>query len=758
MRCRGHALLGLISLLAGCGPAEQATVNGVVRDGRTGEPVGGATVRAEDGPRVTTGEDGRFEIQLPVGSGRALRAFAEPYCPTDHELEVRRRDTPEATLHMWPRLRLQTEYLQVGFGREVTLEARTPCDDNATLHWTQTSGPELGPDQLRTEDGGRQAILRMPALAEVVELDDRLGVVALSRAQRLDYRFRVETEVGGREETRDVRVTAASPQGGFFQVPEGQDVYLNGGAGETHRWELTSRPDESQAELHGADTRTPWLRPDEFGPYVVRHQPSGREIMLMGGAFEDVPRDCGRGPCHQSHDDGWQATAHARTFQRGIEGELGADFSRRCWACHATGVDEGVDNGGLHQTADRIHFEQPPPGPDAWQRTKRTIRRLGSVWCSSCHGPGRILPPEYHWEYGAKFQVGVCAQCHDVTDDPDANHDSPHVREWRLAPMSQLSGGLDDDSPARRRGCSDCHTSQGFLGWLRGEDFGAPRADTVAPITCPTCHDPHSGANPRALRVYGTLDDVGGLPVEGAGSGAICMSCHRTGYASPDDESAAPHAPQGDVLLGRGSRQMRRSTRPGPHATLENSCVTCHMARPPAGDPLADRAGGHTFSIRDLTADRSPRHLLNRHACADCHGAGVPPHSIGGIEDRDGDGRADDIGEEFARAVALARSMARERIDRAGVADECSDPNRAADYVERDARLLLVDGRGGLLGDCNSDGRITGRERAVGIEQLSMRVRAALYDISMLERDGSRGRHNPDFTFSLLRQARNALR
>jgi hypothetical protein len=753
----GCAVLGfsISSVFLGCGPPEQVEVAGVVRDGRTGAELARAEVRASGGGRATTDENGRFALRIPIGDDRVIRAAAREHCPGDTTVDVMRRNPEEITVNLFPRLELEEEHLQVGFGREIQIEARTRCDDQENLRWTQIAGPELTSETMRVEDGGRRVSIQIPPLERVVELGPRVSAVALSRADRYELRLEMQASLGGKEERRVVRVTAAAPSPGIFQVPTGQDLYLNGGERESHRWSLVSKPDGSRAEIVDPESRTPHLRPDRFGEYLVRYEPLSLDINVQAGAYDDVPRDCGREGCHRPEEQGWKTTAHAVTFRRGLEGGLGESFDERCWGCHATGVDRGVANGGFHEVAKRIGWQQPEPHPGAWDEAPRQVRRFGSVWCSSCHGPGRILPPPFHWEYQAKMGIGTCAQCHDAVGEPDAASPSWHVREYRRAPMASFVGGGRDPGPAARAECASCHSAQGYVAWRdRGEHI-TPDAATVEPITCSACHDPHDGTNPYALRVF-DVAEVSGAEVHALGTGAVCATCHQAGVTDEEHPSRAPHAPQTDVLLGRGSLLLGRP-KGGVHAQLANACVACHMAIPGADDPIRGRAGAHTFSVRDLGATGA-RPILAQATCGACHGTSVPPQAIGGYRDWDGDGVSDNVGEELGRALAAVRSELRTRIAYARVHDECGTPHLGVDYVEHDAQLVLVDGEGKLLGDCDRDGRLAENEPWVGVAQLSRELRKVVWDVAMLEKDGSHGRHNPTFAFEILRAAERELR
>ena len=736
-RARSFALGCAVAM--GCGPGQSVEVEGVVRDGRTGEPIAGALVTSDDGASARTDAQGHFEVRVPAAG--AVRASAEGRC------DARTQAGRTLALHLFPRMELVREHAQVGFDTEVRIAVRTRCD-HEELRWEQIAGPALGV-RMRVENQGRLLVVRTHPLEELVRLDDRLSVLALDRTQRGDYRLRVSATLGGAEMQENVRITAAPTAAGVFQVPTGTDVYLNGGAGQAHRWEILERPRQSEVELHGASERIARFRPDRFGTYLLAHD--GVQMTLQAGAYEDIRHDCGREGCHATEDEGWTHTAHAATFRRGLDGELGEGFEERCWSCHATGVDVGIDNGGLHQTAARIGWEQPAPDAGVFDAAPRRIRRHGAVWCSACHGPGRIVPPQFRWQHGAKFQVGVCARCHDVDqDDPDAEHRSPEVDEWRLAAMSQFLRNLSDDDPALREGCASCHSAQGFVEWRRRDRHVAPDRDTVQPLTCPTCHDPHDASRPYALRVHDTSDPIAGSPASDLGSGALCASCHRSGVARVDHADRAPHAPQADMLIGRGARTIAAPDA-GVHRPIADTCVRCHMTRPPEGDAMRERAGGHTFAIRA----RAGAAGMSRAACSACHGD-VAPERLG-ERDWDGDGTSGPLFEEHDRALASLTSLVRERVAASGVRDACAEPRAAASVREHDALLVLSDSQNRLLGDCDGDGRWDEGESPVGVSALPRQLADAIYDWSLLAKDGSRGAHNPAHAFRVMASARRAL-
>jgi hypothetical protein len=212
---------------------------------------------------------------------------------------------------------------------------------------------------------------------------------------------------------------------------------------------------------------------------------------------------------------------------------------------------------------------------------------------------------------------------------------------------------------------------------------------------------------------------------------------------------AAPHAPQADVLVGRGAR-LAAALDDGEHRHVADTCARCHMARPSADDPRRGAVGGHTFAVRAPGGGVAPS------ACAPCHGE-TEPASIG-ARDWDGDGIRGGWSAEHERAMARVARRFRARLSQAAVRDDCAAPRRAADVVERDARLHLVDAAGQLLGDCDGDGRFGPGETEVTTRRLPAPLADAAHDLMLLRQDGSRGAHNPTFSFGVLRALAAELR
>jgi len=74
---RVPVLVSTLALVAGCGSADRVEVSGVVRDVRTGSPLGGARVTSADGVATHTDAEGRFTLAVTRGLRTQLRVSAQ---------------------------------------------------------------------------------------------------------------------------------------------------------------------------------------------------------------------------------------------------------------------------------------------------------------------------------------------------------------------------------------------------------------------------------------------------------------------------------------------------------------------------------------------------------------------------------------------------------------------------------------------------------------------------------------------------------
>jgi hypothetical protein len=550
-----------------------------------------------------------------------------------------------------PRADAGRDQYQVGFDHPVTLDgSRSRRADH--FEWRELEGPQV------TIEGADQPVARFRTrpIGEVVPLGQFPGPIAMGQQAR--YRFQlIVRDSRGREAHAETIVTSASPSPGTGGAPLDTDVYFNGGAQADWAWEFHP-PEGSQSVLHDPALRTPHFRADVRGAYSLVEKRSGYNLFVWSGRYDLVPKDCGRADCHPREEQGWQRTAHAHV----------ARHQPACVPCHSVGFDPGAANGGFDEAC-----------PNGQCPADRSV--LGVVHCLACHGPG--------FRSAANYAEGSCSQCHDLPPKYVI------VAEWRQAKMARLTPGLEPSVQVSLGGCPDCHSSQGFVRWMKGKPalhgLGPVYA---APVACPTCHDPHSGERPHQLRVFDHVRTRSGLELAGIGAGALCATCHNAGAprAEAIRERQAPHAPQTDVLYAAGHRPAE-----------PDLCVTCHVQRQHGG-------GGHTFEVSSATLKEASA---------------------------------------LRSAVEQLLAAARERLsERARRFTACADRRHGAAIAARDGKMVVLDDSGHDLGDCDRDGRIAPPERTFLVQDDALAADA--WDFLLIERDGSHGAHNPEFARATL--------
>lgn len=313
--------------------------------------------------------------------------------------------------------------------------------------------------------------------------------------------------------------------------------------------------------------------------------------------------------------------------------------------------------------------------------------------------------------------------------------EGPRSAQWALSAMSRVGR----DRQTQRAECSGCHTEQGFVSRSNPDDVAASASPPADALTCATCHQRPEGG---ALRVRDTAEPMAGARADEMGAGALCANCHRARQVSREADRA-PHASQANLLLGVGASGANGSRESG-HANIAGTCVRCHMS--PANGALLGSAGGHTFNVRAIGEAG-----LSTAACSPCHGD-VAPAEIG-LRDWDGDGVPAPIGPEFDAAIEDASARLRARVRDAHVRGSCG--RLAAEVVAHDGRLHLVADDGRLLGDSDGDGVLGARETGTTVNALPSELAGAAWDLAFLRADGSRGVHNPDYTFAILAALRS---
>jgi hypothetical protein len=523
-----------------------------------------------------------------------------------------------------------------------------------TYTWSQFQGPPVALSATNTA----MPTFTTDALTNFVALTDALGVVPFNTLEigednngDLDsYGFQVVVSDGVNSATGNVLVRVASLSPGLTQVPIGVKTYLQAAASETnHSWTLVTMPTGSTTVLNGAHTRTPWLRPDLEGQYIVSDTVAGTNLTLTAASFAGAST-CGS--CHGPNPQvgltdlvtPWRATGHATMFQRGVDGVLDPAYNQSCYFCHTVGYDKqgSQPNGSFGDIQASQGWTQPEPVQAGnFSTMPASLQNKGNIQCESCHGPGSQHPGS------PTLDAATCAPCHQ-----ENNSDNFRVGQWQSSAHFNTDNAAVFGHAANNTCSAQCHSPQGFVDRTKGL---TAVAGPIGKTTCAVCHDPHNaqGFPPDAhqVRVYDTvtLGDTtlasGTVQLTGKGSSAVCMSCHngralpmQISNGQPTYMTGLPHESTAtEVLDGVGGVNYGQTTRNSPH-TQKASCTTCHMFQLSSpDDPNYNFVGSHTFSMVN-TQDSTD----NLAACNQCHKA---PHLVGdfdfvaiGAGDYDGDG------------------------------------------------------------------------------------------------------------------------
>jgi hypothetical protein len=400
--------------------------------------------------------------------------------------------------------------------------------------------------------------------------------------------------------------------------------------------------------------------------------------------------------------------------------------------------------------------------------------------------------------YGAE----VCAQCHSSTT-------SHHIYSEWVASINPDTGmghsklaqidatGYSGHAKSTDGSCARCHTAQGFATYvpqlLSGNSGTLPASaitwdkSNAQPQTCQTCHDSHDATNPNQLRVYDKLPiTMAGFGVDGFGKGAVCVACHnirngiqcasaptstgacgnggalsatgatflhedsntngRTGVGNASDPDAyldtMHDASQADVLSGRNFFFMGNSLPMlSKHASVEDTCVGCHMKLNPQthSSHNVPATSTHVWYIKDADVPT---------LCANCHSSSV-------------DGVALQAFVEQQLAV-LGTKMSTNFVNKINTAIAGATPvYLAKKQISNAASATYFDGSFTITGTLTSGGTTTTLKvslttvttDAAGTLPLitpSDILKKGNWNSLLIERDGSKGIHNPTLIQSVL--------
>ena len=489
----------------------------------------------------------------------------------------------------------------------------------------------------------------------------------------------------------------------------------------------------------------------------------------------------------------WKTTVHASFFTRGIENITSNSDS--CLTCHTTGYDlaKAAANDGFDDmmAAEGFKYKKATGAWAAMLTAAPKTARRANIQCENCHGPqdtgytdvaharinGSLTSDLTTSTVRVDYSAEICAQCH---ASGTGHH---YVSEWRqLNPdtamghskLAQMDAtGYSGHARSTDGSCARCHTAQGFVAYVdllaTGNAGTLPASvitwtkDNAQPQTCTACHDPHSDANENQLRISDKITmTMAGFGVDGVGKGALCMACHnnRNGiqcYSAPtvtglcaggnlsptgatflheDNDAFTPtildtmhDASQADVLMGRNFFFMGKSLPIlSKHAQVKDTCVGCHMTLNPMTHLShgAPAVSSHLFAITDAQTSS---------LCSNCHGANVDGASLQTfVEDQ-----LAVLGQKMS-ANLLARLPATYYI------------NKVAFTAAGTTSITYYDGTfyfNGTPGNITSGTKASltnltvdaaGTQPIIGPDDV---LKKASWNWTMIERDGSKGIHNP---------------
>ncbi|MDP2743998.1 MAG: carboxypeptidase regulatory-like domain-containing protein [Dehalococcoidia bacterium] len=663
-------LLFAVLLVSGC--SQKDSITGTVTNKLTGAPVAGAAVTTSPAIKdlsITTDAKGVFTAKLPPGTFTVTikKDNFKPF--TTAVLVVSgKMATQDAVLEPDKKVAVNAGAAQTAKpGASVTLKSTVEPLDGSSLtsvKWTQTAGPKA---TIASATGDTTSVTLADDAAykaEIVKglkLLDRFEVQAINPHTLLASEvatFKVTAVTSSGTYTGTVNVSADLPfafSTGLQNVPRGVAVLLNGKKQPSYDWAVAG-PEGSKAAVADASARNPHFIPDVVGKYTVTEKKSGAKVEVFAGTWAGVitgqddkgkplAADCT--PCHDGKTapdmfTAWKNSGHAEIFTQNINNPDG-HWAETCATCHTVGYNTNVDNNGWDEAMKAESWKVPPHGElGLWTSILKQYpktAKLSNIQCENCHGPnnGNTLHPNKTID-AARVSISsdVCGACH---GEPPRHG---RFQQWEESGHGNFDLAIRQATVENRGAtsahCGRCHSGQGFLAWSKQADLtkqiqGAKgnatvdelkalglTKDTVQPVTCVTCHDPHKqGAtsgkpNTATVRITGDTKMLpAGFKATNVGSGALCMTCHNTrngarNDAIPPTSYSAPHtAAQADMLMGQNAYFVSVGQR-SPHANVKNTCVTCHMQESPPPAEFSFNRGGTNHAF-----DASPE------VCGSCH-------------------------------------------------------------------------------------------------------------------------------------------
>lgn len=660
-----------------------------------------------------------------------------------------------------------TEY-DAGFDAEVELDGRLLNTDGMTapiaFAWTQTDTDDEKQLDINNANAAVASITTLPLEhfinLEVDELEP-FGVVGIDthQVEMSTYHLRLVASDGSISRTGTWTVVSASMSPGHKVVPVGVSAHLKtaeveevsetAAADTAYNWTITSQPPGSSAALLQANTRTPSLRPDVEGNYTISDAVLGTNITLVAATYTGVDF-CNI--CHGPDNNvglrdivtPWSGTGHASFLQKGLDGELGAYYNENCIKCHTVGYDKTptANNSGFDDVAASIGWKFPATkAPGTYDAQPAAIKALAGIQCESCHGPGSRHPGSD----GVTLNTAMCATCH------QDGHYHTRVEQWEQSPHARPYEIVSEEEGSNGT-CARCHAPMGFVDVSKriaydGLDMvTASKTNNYArgtgKLACQTCHDPHhsfDNDDRHQLRIYdevvlGNPGAAGYVLLQDQGASASCMYCHNTRRlpfqlsggnpqytAQRSGNLAGPHeSTAAEIFSGLGGVEYGVAMGNTFH-TYGANCVMCHMyPNPGATDPGHNKVGDHTFAMKYMDGETEVENLAT---CNQCHAGAfeVDKFDFKSLAAKDWDGSGD---------VAGVQTETQGLLDRVRVLMETS----------------------GMIANTNEAGLYTGfKTNGLSADPVIKDAQQkAAWNWMMINRDGSKGVHNPLYTIRLL--------
>ncbi len=579
-------------------------------------------------------------------------------------------------------------------------------------------------------------------------------------------------------------IATVSP--GINNVPINLPVLLATKASVTgYNWTCTGPV--GAVTLNDATTRYPYFTPAAAGRYTLNDSVSGVNVNVYAGtwrgaitgadASNNVTPDSACMGCH----DGsvaldkftpWAASGHSHIFSKNLN--AGGHYGPSCFACHTVGANTSAANNGFDDqsgyaafiadttmfasTADSTRYSR------MWSSaTYSVLAKESNIQCENCHGPqvtGTGTNNSHMGVAGAprvSLSSDVCGACH---GEP--------MRHGRFQQWQESGHGQFDVAQAEgtNASCAGCHSAQGFMIWVKQLQAGNPlrtipsgsitwTADTVQPITCAVCHDPHaegvSSGEPNTATVRVT-DNTPKLPAgfaaTGVGRGAMCITCHNSrnggsgtnAYLHQDGNSvfgilssySGPHeANQGDVLMGYNAYFVGNGIMRSPHSLIVDTCANCHMEQTPPPALLSYALGGTNHSFK-----------ASLNICTTCHPTN---EALGPMLQASVKGTLEQLDTSLKNAI-ISRSTGTNPI-----VQVTSLGSRGRIFAVLLDGSKTTDPEGDPL--ANFPGLALADLGASTFDALAK----SLWNYYLIEQDQSFGIHNPDFTFLVLGETQHQV-